>query len=218
MSRDNFTFQKQKSKYMKSICFFLLCWLLAQNFAFAQNESAVRMIEAETIGSTEKVIEKASSSPVVQTIKAISAKQVEPLQTNELVKPAPISGSFAKQIKKNLKPQKNTQENKPNREGKFWAGLFGLISSLAFVLLFGEAVWGIFLVSIVALIIAFIINARVGSVFAVINLIISLIIVIVSISSSNGMALLMGLLMLGFTLGLMGVGSASSSSTVIFSR
>lgn len=201
---------------MKSIYFFLLCWFLAQNVAIAQNESAVRMIEAETISSTEKVIEKASYSPVVQTIKAISTKQVEPLQTNELVKPAPISGSFTKQIKKNLKPQKNTQENNPKREGKFWAGLFGLISSLAFVLLFGEAVWGIFLVSIVALIISFIINARVGSVFAVINLIISLILVIVGISSSNGMALLLGLLMLAFTLGLMGVGSASSSSTVIF--
>ncbi|PKQ70565.1 hypothetical protein [Raineya orbicola] len=203
---------------MKSIYFFLLCWFLAKNVAIAQNESAVRMIEAETISSTEKVIEKASHSPVVQTIKAISAKQVEPLQTNELVKPAPISGRFAKQIKKNLKPQKNTQENNPNREGKFWAGLFGLISSLAFVLLFGEAVWGIFLVSIGALIISFIINARVGSVFAVINLIVSLILVIVGISSSNGMALLLGLLMLAFTLGLMGVGSASSSSTVIFSR
>ncbi|MFN3316394.1 MAG: hypothetical protein ACK40K_06255 [Raineya sp.] len=207
---------------MKSIFFLCFLWLGAY-IAFAQNESAVRMADAEeTYTIIEKSIATSSEEKNVSTaVQPFSVKPIEHLQKIDapktLTKPA-TSGKFLAKMKKNLKPQKELQEKKTAKEGKFWAVLFGLVSAVFLLLLFGEATWGIFLVSGISLIISLIANPDVGKVFAAIDSIISLILFIVGLSNNNGMAFLLGLIMLAFCLGLLGVGSASRDSYVIYTR
>ncbi len=207
---------------MKSISFLCFLWLWAY-IAFAQNESAVRMADAEeTYTITEKAIETSAQEKNVSTaVQPFSVKPIEHLQKIDapktLVKSA-TSGKFLAKMKKNLKPQKQLQETKTTRKGKFWSVLFGLVSVVFLLLLFGEATWAIFLISAISLIVSLVINSDAGAVFAAINSIIGLILFIVGLSNSNGMALLFGLIMLAFCLGVLGVGSASSNSYVIYTR
>ncbi len=197
---------------MKAICFFLLCWFLAQNVAFAQNESAVRMFDEETITSnTEKVVENSAPITNIQPTKPIKVKQPEVTQAIKtskinhyriVEKPSATSGKFITKIKKNLKPQKETQENKIAKKGKFWAILFGLISIITFLLLFSEQSWVYWFISMISMTIALLINSDVAVIIAMIACVVSLVLLIIGLTTSNAMALLLGLLMLIYIAGI----------------
>lgn len=197
---------------MKSFYFLLLCWFFGRNVAIAQNESAVRMFDEEKITSnTEKVIENPIPINNIQPNKVILVKQTEvkpAIKTQKIShyqvteKFSATSGKFLAKIKKNLKPQKSTQENKPNRKGKFWAILFGLISIITFLLLFSEQSWVYWFISMISMLIALLINSDVAEIMAIISCIVSLVLLIVGLTTSNAMALLLGLLMLIYVAGI----------------
>jgi hypothetical protein len=185
---------------------------LAQNVAIAQNESAVRMFDEETITSnTEKIVENPVSINNIQANKATLVKQTEVQQViktqkishyHVIEKPSATSGKFLAKIKKNLKPQKQTQENKITKKGKFWAILFGLISIITFLLLFSEQSWVYWFISMISMTIALLINSDVATIMAMIACVVSLVLLIIGLTTSNPMALLLGLLMLIYIAGI----------------
>ncbi|MCS6796646.1 MAG: hypothetical protein NZ516_11885 [Raineya sp.] len=193
---------------MKSISL-ILFWGLVVVTSLAQNESSVRMTETENLVSTEKVIAPVTySTSTIQTPKPLSIKQIEPLQKpfseNARIQPA-TSGKFIAKIKHNLKPQKKLQPEKTQRGSTFWAILFGLISIVTFLLLFSEQNWVFWFISMISMTIALLINPKVAEILAMISCVVSLVLIIVGITTSNAMALLLGLLMLIYVAAMIGI-------------